>query len=185
MAAYTSQQLALILHVFPLPYHRTAFLAAQASLVLEQKSPALFWAWSAQTVESSLFFIKTDWLVQYCCFRTDTIFQKQGAYFNAPTANMSNNAITEALTQLVVSNGWISKAEFLAGMNSDALNWNARVSWKWAAGRGVYGTPMFMVNGVIAPNVGSDWTLAQWQQFLNPLFQPSQNQRILARPNMS
>lgn len=118
-------------------------------------------------------------------YRTDTIFQKQAAYYNAPTANQTNNHITKSLAQLVSSAGWMTEAEFIQGMNSDALNWNARVSWKWAAGRGIYGTPMFMVNGVIVPNVGSDWTVAQWRQLLDPLFQPNGARRFHARPHMS
>jgi hypothetical protein len=97
---------------------------------------------------------------------------------------MTNTQIVKSLAQLVNSAGWMSESEFIAGMNSDALNWNARVSWKWAAARGIYGTPMFMVNGVVAPNVGSDWTLPQWRQLLDPLF-TQQPTRSLARPRMS
>jgi len=32
----------------------------------------------------------------------------------------------------------------------------------------VYGTPLYYVNGV-AVNAQADWTLAQWEQLLNPI----------------
>lgn len=44
----------------------------------------------------------------------------------------------------------------------------ARINWKYATTRGVYGTPMFFVNGVYVTDDAS-WTLQQWQSVINPL----------------
>jgi hypothetical protein len=79
------------------------------------------------------------------------------------------NDVIIQMAKILSQKGLISQQDFVSGMSNDDLNWSARVSWKWATARGVYGTPMYMINGVINPLIGSDWTLAQWTQFLDPI----------------
>ena len=44
---------------------------------------------------------------------------------------------------------------------------NARYAWKYAASRGITGTPQFIVNGVIVPDAPDG--KAQWEEFINKL----------------
>lgn len=45
---------------------------------------------------------------------------------------------------------------------------DARINWKYATTRGIYGTPIFYVNGVWATD-DSTWSFTQWRSLLDPL----------------
>eukprot|EP01098_Paradermamoeba_levis_P006149 TRINITY_DN2553_c0_g1_i1.p1 TRINITY_DN2553_c0_g1~~TRINITY_DN2553_c0_g1_i1.p1 ORF type:complete len:225 (+),score=50.15 TRINITY_DN2553_c0_g1_i1:108-782(+) len=147
LSHYGPEKVQLILHVFPLPYHRNAFLAAQAGEVVSGViGVEMFWKW------------------------TNLIFANQNSFFNSPTANLSSNQVIDKMGSLVSSNLPISKSDFIQGMQSDDLNELARVSWKFAASKGIYGTPMFWVNGILT-SADESWTYQNWLDLLDPLFQ--------------
>jgi len=134
-----------ILHIFPLPYHRNAFFAAQGGLVVESLSNNSTW-W--------------QWL--------DLIFANQDQYTTPNTQNATGDEIIQMLTNNAVSLG-ISKTNFGYGMEyGGEADEDARINWKYATTRGVYGTPIFFLNGVWATD-DSSWTYDDWSQLIESL----------------
>jgi hypothetical protein len=145
LSYYGGNKIQHIMHVFALPYHHNAFLAAKAGVILERKQTGLIWKW------------------------LDVIFSHQAAFWNAATANMTATQVISAMADLAAPLG-ISKRDFINGMNDANLDIIARVSWKFSAGRGISGTPSFIVNGVFVPQASSTWSFADWRNLLDPLF---------------
>jgi len=102
---------------------------------------------------------------------TDYIFANQAQFWNEAVNTITPAQVVQQLGDLIVTGGYLTLAQFNAGMADDNLNEYTRVSWKYACSRGVLGTPTFLVNGVY---VGGDptWTLAEWRTLLDPLLQP-------------
>jgi hypothetical protein len=156
-------QLQLIVHIFPLPYHRNAFFAAQSGLVIQSSlGDSAWWKW------------------------LDAVFQYQDNFGTPTTNNITGADVYDEFSKLAVPLG-ISEADFMNGESTkkffvlnffqgvqygNQFDWNTRVAWKFATTRGVYGTPVFFVNGVQFP-ADSTWTLQQWQGFINSLLTPS------------
>lgn len=57
----------------------------------------------------------------------------------------------------------------MSGFSMEEVSMKARYAWKYAASRGITGTPEFIVNGVKAPEA-SGYNKDQWEQFINKLF---------------
>eukprot|EP01118_Nematostelium_gracile_P008679 TRINITY_DN2876_c0_g1_i1.p1 TRINITY_DN2876_c0_g1~~TRINITY_DN2876_c0_g1_i1.p1 ORF type:complete len:220 (+),score=53.73 TRINITY_DN2876_c0_g1_i1:52-660(+) len=134
-----------ILHVFPLPYHRNAFYAAQAGLVIENS-------------------LGSDGFWKY----VDAVFNNQPDYYNDATANVTGNGVIGMYSGLAQSIG-VPVNSFVAGMTyGDNFDAQARINWKYGTTRGVYGTPIFFVNGVFVTD-NAYWTFSQWQNVLNNL----------------
>lgn len=55
----------------------------------------------------------------------------------------------------------------MAGFEDEVIVENARYAWKYAASRGITGTPEFIVNGVNAPDVPD--SKEGWVTFINKL----------------
>ena len=152
-------------HWFPLPYHTFAFQAAQGAHVIKavNGTDAGVLAWA-----------------QYMFVGTNGIPGQQ-AFWNAPTANMSAQQVSAAYASVAASlDVGVSASAYLAGMADDNLNEDTRVAWKTGCSRSVTGTPSFFVNG-IPVQADSSWTLAQWQQLLDPLYAPAAKRRSSRR----
>lgn len=159
MIDYYGNKISVLLHTFPLPYHYLGFPVAQAMHVCVTNGA------SARSF-------------------ADFMFANQAAFWNDALANATLTQVSAQLSDLVVANKFSSASQFAAGMANPTLNWETRVSWKYACSRNVVGTPTYMVNGV---QVQADptWGLAQWRQMLDPLLQPrrssEQCQRLASR----
>lgn len=55
----------------------------------------------------------------------------------------------------------------LSGFTDPTVVENARYAWKYAASRGITGTPQFIVNGVNVPDAPDG--KEQWEDFINKL----------------
>jgi len=147
---YGADQLLLNVHMFTLPYFRNSFWVQQGGDIITQNKG------------ENVFF-------QYL----DAIFQNQLPLTGTYTMNITSNDVINLLADNYATQ-FIDKETFMAGMafytqyEDDII-----VNWKFAASRGVFGTPTFAVNGVFAPQVQYNWTVNDWQQFLEPLFQDS------------
>lgn len=132
------------LHLFPLPYHHNSFLTAQAARALGDRDETLVWRWM------------------------EAVYAAQERLGNAATENMTPAQVKSALADLAEAHGLPARAvaEGLASADADGA---ARVSWKYACYRGVYGTPMFLVNGAPAPQEAGGWSARQWISFLEEL----------------
>ena len=135
--------LSIVFHPFPLPYHHSAFDAAQAAMYIAAELPDLPFA----NVASALFHVQES-------YQTDA------------TANISQRTVfSEKLAPVAVHLG-IAKSTFVAHMrNSDPSNHQARVAWKYGAARGVYGTPTFAIDSVIDGALAA-WSLEDWESWL-------------------
>jgi len=141
--AYSSK-MHLIIHIYPLPYHRNAFYATQAGLVIQDLKGEKAWF---------------QWL--------DLIFQNQSQFYNNPTADMTSNDVIKLYAKFAGQLG-IPETSFITGMTyGNQYDSDARTYWKYGADRGIYGTPEFYVNGVFVTD--QIWSLQQWQQIFDAL----------------
>ena len=149
--AHYNSSLSFGLHVFPLPYHRNAFYAAQAARALKSltQSDAAVWKWADQLYGDAE--------------------PNQNAFLNDATANMTGDAVIAAFASLATRVAGTSAVDFVPKMQwGTKEDGAARASWKYGASRGVTGTPTFLLNGVVADATPS-WTLDDWTKVIDPL----------------
>jgi protein-disulfide isomerase len=145
--AHYGDKMGLTLHTFPLPYHRYAALAAQGgAFVATTRGPN---AWAAYA---------------------DLLFSEhQDTFLNGATANVTADAVAERLGLLVQNALAIAATEFITCAYKDRTFDDAsRISFKYGASRGIFGTPSFLVNDVRVDGQ-STWTLKDWRRVLDPL----------------
>jgi hypothetical protein len=196
---YGPAKVSFTFHVFPLPYHTFAFLAAQGAQVIK----------SVNGSDAAVF----DYI--------SLIFEHQGEFYST---SQSITQVTDAYATLVAANLPYTKAQFLAGvsgwgsragelagaklrsararkllsrllacsrarslsralaclpqqpppaarlqMADDNLNELARIHWKYATSRYTTGTPHFLVNGLPVDDQIPDGTAAEWYAMIDPL----------------
>lgn len=56
----------------------------------------------------------------------------------------------------------------IEGFSDAVVSMDARYAWKYAASRGMTGTPQFLVNGVHVP-MAAEYSVTQWNMFLDEL----------------
>jgi len=141
----TNQTLRFTAHIFPLPYHINAFMAAQGARVIADNlaKPADIWTY------------------------IDLVFASQTLFYNAATANLTQEQVQDKLS------GIVNKAmPAYAGIFEKGLEYGtpfdseARIAWKYGCSRGVTGAPVYLANGVAIDGADS-FTAAQWRNFLN------------------
>jgi thiol-disulfide isomerase/thioredoxin len=150
---YDAAKLRMTFHVFPLPYHRNAFLVAQ---VMFQKCHLMF---KAAAVVSA---VKEENFVPFATGIYSVMDE-----FGSAASNLTEADVVARLSDIAASAG-VSYDVFLAGMKNSDRNMDARISWKYGCSRGVSGTPTFFVNGVPVA-AESWWTVAEWKQVIDPL----------------
>jgi len=137
-------QIHLIVHIFPLPYHRNAFYAAQGGLAIEDMKGEDAWF---------------QWM--------ELLFANQANFYNDATADMTSNDVIALYAKYAVTLG-VSKADFINGMQyGNPYDSTARTNWKFATTRSVYGTPEFFLNGVYVTS--DNWTYQQWYTLIESL----------------
>ncbi len=57
----------------------------------------------------------------------------------------------------------------MSGFDDEVMVEKARYAWKYAASRGITGTPQFIVNGVIAPEAAEFNSIIEWENFIDEL----------------
>lgn len=148
-ANYGPAKLQVVYHLFPLPYHTYAFTTAFTANIIRSlnASDAAAAAWMAWNFNGG-----------------------QQQFWNAAVANMSANQVQAAMASVAQSVTGVSAAAIVDALNNnDDLNEATRISWKYGCQRTVTGTPSFWVNGLPVA-ADSTWTLADWQQLLDPLY---------------
>lgn len=143
MLARHGRQASIVFHPFPLPYHQSAFEAAQAALVMAKALPDSPFS----EVASAL-------------------FSAQASFYNGATVNITQRHVSRDILAPIASSLGVERSEFLEHMSTaDPSHRQATVAWKYGAARGVSGTPTFAANGVIAEELAS-WSLAEWEAWL-------------------
>ena len=103
------------IHSFPLPYHTNAFAVAQGLHVV------------ANATNRNL-----DAIYQYAT----KVFESQQNWYNDATKAMTMPQVVDSLATFVGQTGIVTKDKFATGMASDDMNYETRVSWKYACSRG-------------------------------------------------
>jgi hypothetical protein len=107
------------IHTFPLPYHTNAFVASQGLHVVANVTN--------RDLES---------IFRY----TTKLFENQQTWYNNATKSMTMLQIIDSFATFADKTGLISRDKFLNGMMSDDINYETRVSWKYACSRGKFNT---------------------------------------------
>jgi len=135
------------IHTFPLPYHTNSFVASQGLHVV-----------------ANVTMRNVDTIFQYAT----KVFENQEMWYNDATKTMTMPQVVESLASFVDKAGLVSKDLFMTGMMSTDINYETRVSWKYACSRGVVGTPTFFMNGV-AISADDSWSLDDWKTVIDPI----------------
>ncbi|KAL2346217.1 hypothetical protein Fmac_000217 [Flemingia macrophylla] len=139
-------RVSLLLHLLPLPYHDNAFVTSRALHIVN-------------SLNSSATFPLLEWF-----------FSHQEKFYGAQTRNLSRASIIEEIVKSaakVVGRSYYNAIK--KGFNDTKSDYQTRVSFKYAALRGVYGTPFFYVNGFLLPDAGGSVDYKAWRKFIDPL----------------
>lgn len=139
-------RVALQLHLLPLPYHDNAFVTSRALHIVN-------------ALNSSATFPLLEWF-----------FDNQEKFYGAQTRNLSRASITEEVVKSatkVVGSSYYNAVK--NGFNDTQTDYKTRVSFKYAASRGVYGTPFFYVNGFLLSDTGAAIDYNAWRRIIDPL----------------
>ncbi|KAJ1421588.1 Thioredoxin-like fold [Sesbania bispinosa] len=139
-------RVSLVVHLLPLPYHDNAFAASRALHIVN-------------ALNRSATFPLLEWF-----------FKHQEKFYGAQTRNLSRASIEEKIVKSVtkvVGNSYHSSIK--SGFNDTKTDHQTRVSFKYAALRGVYGTPFFYVNGFLLPDTGAAVNYSTWRKVIDPL----------------
>ncbi|XP_041019666.1 uncharacterized protein LOC121261388 isoform X1 [Juglans microcarpa x Juglans regia] len=137
----------LVVHLFPLPYHDNAFVASRALHIVN-------------SLNDSATFPLLEHFFKY----------QQGKFYNAQTRNLSRAHVVSEIVKFtteVVGNSYYSAVK--SGFNDTKTDLKTRVSFKYGASRGVYGTPFFYVNGFLLADAGSAIDFSGWKNIIDPL----------------
>ncbi|CAN8234512.1 unnamed protein product [Cochlearia groenlandica] len=138
----------LLLHLLPLPYHDNAYVTSRALHIVNTfKANAIFTL-------------------------LEGFFEHQAMFYNAQTKLLSRPEVVERIVELgtvVLGNSY--RHVFKSGFNDTKSDRATRVSFKYSASRGVYGTPTFYVNGFVLPDADSPLDLGGWRKIIDPLVQ--------------
>lgn len=99
----------------------------------------------------------------------DLAFDRQSDVLNDETQDMTFTEVSELVQGWVRESTGLSEEEVKKGLTEDEVEEAVRFSFKYAAIRSVYGTPMFMVNQMIVPGLDSESEVKDWKKYLDPL----------------
>ncbi|XP_028758705.1 uncharacterized protein LOC114717665 [Neltuma alba] len=139
-------RVSLVVHLLPLPYHDNAFVASRALHIVN-------------ALNKSATFPMLEWF-----------FKHQGKFYNAQTKNLSRASIEKEMVKSVtevIGRSYYSSIK--SGFNDRKTDLHTRVSFKYAASRGVSETPFFYVNGFLLPGTGSALDYKGWRKVIDPL----------------
>ena len=145
VAQFSNVSLGVVIHIFPLPYHRNSFLAAWAGETILYSCPSKF-----PVYMSYLFQYYDDFISQAVNLTEMEVMNKYAIY-------------AEKLVE-------IDYDVIMNGFQDPYFNLDARYAWKYACSRGVSGTPTFLANGVVVPNA-SGFSYYTWTSFIKKFLQ--------------
>ncbi|KAF5955912.1 hypothetical protein HYC85_008768 [Camellia sinensis] len=100
----------------------------------------------------------------------ELFFKHQEEFYNQPTFNVSKASIVSRIVNMATEaagNSYYSS--IAAGFTDRKTDLMTRVSFKYGCSRGVFGTPIFFVNGFPLPNGGSAIDYKTWRSIIHPL----------------
>lgn len=144
VSKHYQDDVSLLVHVFPLPYHRYSFSASQVIVGLyERFGTHLFFAY------------------------LEALFPQQINFSNEATFNITPTAVYDIFAQVGPQVG-VSTGVIRDMLSSASADSDTRTSWKYGTTREVCGTPIFFINGV---NINGDarMRIEDWIKIIDPL----------------
>jgi len=138
ISSYAPTKLKFTMTIFPLPYHHNAFFAAQSGAVVAHFGKDI-WKW------------------------TELIFQNQAQWFNYASMNLTSTQVIDGMADLAVQCG-VTKEQF--NKQFPLVEQECRAAYSVTSAHGVYGTPLFYINGAFQW-ADSKTTEQQWQNIIN------------------
>ncbi|KAJ8762316.1 hypothetical protein K2173_007473 [Erythroxylum novogranatense] len=151
---YYGSHVSLVVHLLPLPYHDNAFAASRALHIVNGLNSS------------------------YTFPLLEHFFSDQARFYNDHTRNLSRYSVVKEIVDFVsatVGNSYYSVIE--SGFTDRRTDLKTRISFKYSASRGVFGTPTFLVNGFVLPDSGSMIDYNGWRKIIDPLISAKGSQR--------
>ncbi|KFK42037.1 hypothetical protein AALP_AA2G203700 [Arabis alpina] len=137
-------RVALLLHLLPLPYHDNAYVSSRALHIVN-------------SVHANATFSLLE-----------GFFKHQALFSNAQTQLLSRPEVVDKIVKLgTVTLGNSYEHVLKSGFSDSKSDLATKVSFKYSASRGVYGTPTFYVNGFVISDAPLD--LGGWSKIIDPL----------------
>ncbi len=123
-----SEQLTFYVHFLPLPYHQNAFLAVKVLKLIEKRAWGKFWDFLS---------LQFDKIPDY----------------TSGALSKSESAVKQELIADAIKVIGSSSPDIQSVFETQEWEIEARLAFKYAAYRGVTGTPMLFINGVLVEDV--------------------------------
>lgn len=136
--------LRMVVHIVPLPYHYYSFFVGRAGRFIQINYPANF----------------TEYM--------SWMFNHQSKYLDTAQGWDQSTLYTNLATDTQTATG-VNSTLVMNSLNDTSYNYDLRISWKYAQSKGISGTPMYMVNGVLVPAASGFTKYQDWQNFFNSL----------------
>ena len=133
------------LRMLPLPYHHNAFLISKAAMVVKTYG-----------TDTDIFSF-----LNYA-------FEKQADISNKATADMSMNQVIDLIRVWTTANTSITDEQYTTGMTNTEIEMQTRYQVKYGYLKSIYGTPMYVINGVVADSLDGS-SMKAWTNCLDPL----------------
>jgi hypothetical protein len=140
----SSSWLQLNIHIFPLPYHHLAFEVSALGKYIQLNYP--------------------DSFLNYL----EYIFKTMDTYLVFCKSQEYSHCLDLLASEGSKATG-ISSGELRNSLKDEKIIQSAVASWKFGAGRGISGTPHYVINGVLAPEASENGSLEEWMSFYNKL----------------
>ncbi|XP_068748495.1 uncharacterized protein [Montipora capricornis] len=141
---YGPKVLQFTVHLFPLPYHTNAFMAAQSVYAVDAFNSSLVMSWLT------------------------TVFANQEQLYNSQTMGKDRYDVINIISDLGSDIG-VDKSIIKHGLTNNEYNGHTRISWKYGCSRTVSGTPFFFLNDIFVSEASSSWSVDNWKQLIDPL----------------
>ncbi|KAI5080727.1 hypothetical protein GOP47_0003910 [Adiantum capillus-veneris] len=141
IAQHYQDDLLLIVHPFPLPYHHNAFFACRALHIINNLNSTLTYP------------------------LLELFFENQNSFSTSQTLEEAPSSVIERIIELTVDNFKELvfsdfESQFTAGFSDSRMDLITRISFKFGCSRVVVGTPYFFVNVHLESNETLDTTLS-------------------------
>lgn len=142
-----ASRVSVVVHLFPLPYHSSAFIACRSIHTVNKLKPSFVYP------------------------LLERFFKYQEGYYNQPTYTKTRATVVAEVTNNLVAPivGEANLAAYKTGFNDSQSDQTTRISFKYGCARGVAGTPQFFVNGIPLSDSGSPLDYKKWISILDPL----------------
>ena len=143
-----SEEVHFKIRILPLPYHQQSYLLSKAA--------------------SCIYYYMGD---RSAIDYMNSIIENQEKFLNSNTADMTYNDVVKLIAQAAVNGTGLTEEQYYEGMDARTTAGNTieaftRYEWKYSVIHGMFGTPMYTINGLVMEGLE---TMVQWQEALNPL----------------